>query len=128
MTQEFTASANEVMSDSLKTQLAFNSSYLCLLRLAFYTGCSRNTVFDANRESLWHGRARISKASIHFEKKEKSHHMCASYSCLRNMRVTFDVDRYELWLEKLAGISLRQSAAYGLWNFSFNTLYHSTQV
>ncbi|CAA0831309.1 ABC transporter B family member 26-chloroplastic [Striga hermonthica] len=36
--------------------------------------------------------------------------------------------RYEQWLERLASISLRQSAAYGLWNFSFNTLYHSTQV
>ncbi|KAK9707440.1 hypothetical protein RND81_07G197800 [Saponaria officinalis] len=36
--------------------------------------------------------------------------------------------RYILWLQKLADISLRQSAAYGLWNFSFNTLYHSTQV
>ena len=60
--------------------------------------------------------------------KKMSQHICASYSCLRDMWVTFDVDRYELWLEKLAGISLRQSAAYGLWNFSFNTLYHSTQV
>ncbi|XP_074295775.1 ABC transporter B family member 26, chloroplastic isoform X2 [Silene latifolia] len=36
--------------------------------------------------------------------------------------------RYILWLQRLADISLRQSAAYGLWNFSFNTLYHSTQV
>ncbi|KAK7407222.1 hypothetical protein VNO78_08948 [Psophocarpus tetragonolobus] len=36
--------------------------------------------------------------------------------------------RYKWWLGKLADISLRQSAAYGVWNFSFNTLYHSTQV
>ena len=36
--------------------------------------------------------------------------------------------RYKGWLEKLADISLRQSAAYGFWNFSFNNLYHSTQV
>ncbi|KAG4379977.1 hypothetical protein GLYMA_16G087251v4 [Glycine max] len=36
--------------------------------------------------------------------------------------------RYKWWLEKLADISLRQSAAYGVWNFSFNILYHSTQV
>ncbi|KHN25152.1 ABC transporter B family member 26, chloroplastic [Glycine soja] len=35
---------------------------------------------------------------------------------------------YKWWLEKLANISLRQSAAYGVWNFSFNILYHSTQV
>ncbi|XAR65111.1 Xenobiotic-transporting ATPase [Bertholletia excelsa] len=36
--------------------------------------------------------------------------------------------RYKHWLGKLADISLQQSAAYGLWNFSFNTLYHTTQV
>ncbi|KAG5010123.1 hypothetical protein JHK87_018638 [Glycine soja] len=36
--------------------------------------------------------------------------------------------RYEWWLEKLVDISLQQSAAYGVWNFSFNILYHSTQV
>ncbi|KAG5022839.1 hypothetical protein JHK82_018739 [Glycine max] len=35
---------------------------------------------------------------------------------------------YEWWLEKLVDISLQQSAAYGVWNFSFNILYHSTQV
>lgn len=53
-------------------------------------------------------------------------------SLMRTVRVygteEREFQRYELWLEKLAGISLRQSAAYGLWNFSFNTLYHSTQV
>ncbi|KAL2666888.1 hypothetical protein AAZV13_01G036400 [Glycine max] len=36
--------------------------------------------------------------------------------------------KYKWWLEKLANISLRQSAAYEVWNFSFNILYHSTQV
>ncbi|CAK7332577.1 unnamed protein product [Dovyalis caffra] len=36
--------------------------------------------------------------------------------------------RYKLWLEKLADISLRQSAAYGFWILNFNTLHHSTQV
>lgn len=53
-------------------------------------------------------------------------------SLMRTIRVygteERELGRYELWLEKLAGISLRQSAAYGLWNLSFNTLYHSTQV
>ncbi|KAJ8438537.1 hypothetical protein Cgig2_024626 [Carnegiea gigantea] len=53
-------------------------------------------------------------------------------SLMRTVRVygteEREFQRYELWLEKLAGISLRQSAAYGLWTFSFNTLYHSTQV
>ncbi|KAG9133697.1 hypothetical protein Leryth_018695 [Lithospermum erythrorhizon] len=39
-----------------------------------------------------------------------------------------ELGRYKHWLERLADISLRQSAAYGFWNFSFNTLYHATQV
>ncbi|GAU48098.1 hypothetical protein TSUD_238380 [Trifolium subterraneum] len=43
--------------------------------------------------------------------------------------LTFDIHAlYKWWLEKVADISLQQSAAYGFWNFSFNTLYHSTQV
>lgn len=53
-------------------------------------------------------------------------------SLMRTVRVygteEQELGRYEVWLERLAGISLRQSAAYGLWNVSFNTLYHSTQV
>uniref|UniRef100_A0A803L0S2 ABC transporter B family member 26, chloroplastic n=1 Tax=Chenopodium quinoa TaxID=63459 RepID=A0A803L0S2_CHEQI len=53
-------------------------------------------------------------------------------SLMRTVRVygteERELGRYEVWLERLAGISLRQSAAYGLWNVSFNTLYHSTQV
>ncbi|XP_021853686.2 ABC transporter B family member 26, chloroplastic [Spinacia oleracea] len=53
-------------------------------------------------------------------------------SLMRTVRVygteEQELARYEVWLERLAGISLRQSAAYGLWNVSFNTLYHSTQV
>ncbi|XP_010682439.2 ABC transporter B family member 26, chloroplastic isoform X1 [Beta vulgaris subsp. vulgaris] len=53
-------------------------------------------------------------------------------SLMRTVRVygteLQELGRYEVWLERLAGISLRQSAAYGLWNVSFNTLYHSTQI
>ncbi|KAL2903373.1 ABC transporter B family member 26 chloroplastic [Bienertia sinuspersici] len=53
-------------------------------------------------------------------------------SLMRTVRVygteEQELGRYEVWLQRLAGISLRQSAAYGLWNVSFNTLYHSTQV
>ncbi|PWA63167.1 ABC transporter B family member 26, chloroplastic [Artemisia annua] len=37
-------------------------------------------------------------------------------------------ERYKQWLDKLALVSVRESAAYGLWNFSFNTLYRLTQV
>ncbi|PON64233.1 ATP-binding cassette containing protein [Parasponia andersonii] len=53
-------------------------------------------------------------------------------SLMRTVRVygteKEELGRYEKWLGKLADISLRQSAAYGFWNLSFNTLYHSTQV
>ncbi|EPS69404.1 hypothetical protein M569_05359, partial [Genlisea aurea] len=53
-------------------------------------------------------------------------------SLIRTVRVygteQQELVRYEHWLEKIAGLSLRQSAAYGVWNFSFNMLYHSTQV
>uniref|UniRef100_A0A7N0V820 ABC transporter B family member 26, chloroplastic n=1 Tax=Kalanchoe fedtschenkoi TaxID=63787 RepID=A0A7N0V820_KALFE len=53
-------------------------------------------------------------------------------SLIRTVRVygteKQEVERYKNWLEKLADVSLRQSAAYGFWNLSFNALYHSTQV
>ncbi|CAK9173762.1 unnamed protein product [Ilex paraguariensis] len=53
-------------------------------------------------------------------------------SLMRTVRVygteQQEFGRYKHWLEKLADISLRQSAAYGFWSFSFHTLYHATQV
>ncbi|XVF43921.1 hypothetical protein PTKIN_Ptkin02bG0080100 [Pterospermum kingtungense] len=55
-----------------------------------------------------------------------------TFSLMRTVRVygteKQELKRYNHWLDKLADISLRQSAAYGVWNLSFNTLYHSTQV
>ncbi|VVA13317.1 PREDICTED: ABC transporter [Prunus dulcis] len=55
-----------------------------------------------------------------------------TFSLVRTVRVygteKQELGRYKLWLGKLADISLRQSAAYGFWNLSFNALYHSTQV
>ncbi|KAF3431202.1 hypothetical protein FNV43_RR25932 [Rhamnella rubrinervis] len=55
-----------------------------------------------------------------------------TFSLMRTVRVCGtekgEVGRYKNWLGKLADISLRQSVAYGFWNWSFNTLYHSTQV
>lgn len=55
-----------------------------------------------------------------------------TFSLMRTVRVygteKQELGRYNQWLSKLADISLRQSAAYGIWNLSFNTLYHSTQV
>ncbi|GER29508.1 ABC transporter B family member [Striga asiatica] len=37
-------------------------------------------------------------------------------------------ERFEQWLDRLAFIGMRESVAYGIWNFSFHTLYRSTQV
>ncbi|GKV14580.1 hypothetical protein SLEP1_g25432 [Rubroshorea leprosula] len=55
-----------------------------------------------------------------------------TFSLMRTVRVygteKRELKRYQHWLEKLADISLRQSAAFGCWNLSFNTLYHSTQI
>ncbi|CAJ1931362.1 unnamed protein product [Sphenostylis stenocarpa] len=55
-----------------------------------------------------------------------------TFSLIRTVRVygteEEEYGRYQWWLGKLADISLRQSVAYGVWNFSFNILYHSTQV
>ncbi|XP_077250523.1 ABC transporter B family member 26, chloroplastic-like isoform X2 [Tasmannia lanceolata] len=40
-----------------------------------------------------------------------------------------ELQRYMQWLKRMiAQISLRQSFAFGFWNLSFNTLYHSTRV
>ncbi|XP_020248178.1 ABC transporter B family member 26, chloroplastic isoform X2 [Asparagus officinalis] len=53
-------------------------------------------------------------------------------SLVRTVRVygteNREFSRYLKWLERLFGVSLRQSFAYGFWNFSFTFLYHSTQV
>ncbi|XP_057493958.1 ABC transporter B family member 26, chloroplastic isoform X2 [Actinidia eriantha] len=55
-----------------------------------------------------------------------------TFSLMRTVRVygteKQELGRYKQWLGRLADISLRQSAAYGIWNLSFNTLYHSTQI
>ncbi|XP_047267743.1 ABC transporter B family member 26, chloroplastic isoform X6 [Capsicum annuum] len=55
-----------------------------------------------------------------------------TFSLMRTVRIygteEQELQRYARWMGKLADITLRQSAAYGYWNFSFNTLYHSTQV
>ncbi|KAE8690840.1 ABC transporter B family member 26 [Hibiscus syriacus] len=53
-------------------------------------------------------------------------------SLMRTVRVygteKQEMKRYNRFLDKLAEISLRQSAANGIWNLTFNTLYHATQV
>ncbi|KAJ9562569.1 hypothetical protein OSB04_007729 [Centaurea solstitialis] len=55
-----------------------------------------------------------------FETKVLSHHALEVIALL--------LFRYKQWLDKLAITSMRESAAYGLWNLSFSTLYRSTQV
>ncbi|XP_040932049.1 ABC transporter B family member 26, chloroplastic [Gossypium hirsutum] len=37
-----------------------------------------------------------------------------------------EVERYKRWLDELAFVSIRESAAYGLWSMSFLTLYQFT--
>ncbi|KAK1432741.1 hypothetical protein QVD17_09639 [Tagetes erecta] len=53
-------------------------------------------------------------------------------SLVRTIRVngteTKEHERYKQWLDRLAFVSARESAAYGIWNFSFSTLYRLTQV
>ncbi|GAA0165723.1 ATP-binding cassette [Lithospermum erythrorhizon] len=39
-----------------------------------------------------------------------------------------ELERFMRWLEKLTFVGVRETAAYGLWNLSFTTLYRSTQV
>ncbi|XWS40693.1 hypothetical protein CRYUN_Cryun17cG0017500 [Craigia yunnanensis] len=39
-----------------------------------------------------------------------------------------ELGRYKWWLDELAFVSIRESAAYGFWSMSFLTLYRSTQV
>ncbi|KAJ7943697.1 ABC transporter B family protein [Quillaja saponaria] len=55
-----------------------------------------------------------------------------TFSLIRTVRVygteQEELGRYNWWLGKLADISVRQSAAYGFWNLSFNILYHSAQI
>ncbi|XP_071710287.1 ABC transporter B family member 26, chloroplastic-like [Rutidosis leptorrhynchoides] len=55
-----------------------------------------------------------------------------TFSLIRTIRVngteSKEYERYRYWLDKLAFVSVRESAAYGLWNFSFSTLYRLTQV
>nr|XP_043617069.1 ABC transporter B family member 26, chloroplastic-like [Erigeron canadensis] len=53
-------------------------------------------------------------------------------SLMRTIRVngteSKEDERYKQWLEKLAYVSVRESTAYGLWNFSFSSLYRLTQL
>ncbi|KAK6930963.1 ABC transporter-like, ATP-binding domain [Dillenia turbinata] len=54
--------------------------------------------------------------------------LCTLAICSTLAAIMLFYGQYRRWLQILADISLRQSAAYGFWNLSFNTLYHSMQV
>ncbi|KAH0874936.1 hypothetical protein HID58_072298 [Brassica napus] len=54
--------------------------------------------------------------------------VCTLVICCTLAAVMFVYGMYNHWLQKMADVSLRQSAAYGIWNWSFNTLYHATQI
>ncbi|XP_073159345.1 ABC transporter B family member 26, chloroplastic-like [Henckelia pumila] len=53
-------------------------------------------------------------------------------SSIRTIRAygteTEECRRFAQWLDQLASIGMRESAAYGLWNMSFIVLYRMTQV
>ncbi|XP_055961199.1 ABC transporter B family member 26, chloroplastic-like isoform X2 [Mercurialis annua] len=55
-----------------------------------------------------------------------------TFSMIRTVRIygteKMEFSRYKHWLEKLDFVSFRESAAYGLWNMSFHSLYRATQV
>ncbi|KAK6922276.1 ABC transporter-like, ATP-binding domain [Dillenia turbinata] len=54
--------------------------------------------------------------------------LCTLAICSTLAAIMLFYGQYGRWLQILADISLRQSAAYGFWNLSFNTLYHSMQL
>ncbi|KVH92799.1 hypothetical protein Ccrd_005143 [Cynara cardunculus var. scolymus] len=54
--------------------------------------------------------------------------LSACFICTLLCMIFLVYGRYKQWLDKLAITSVRESAAYGLWNLSFSTLYRSTQV
>ncbi|PPS20476.1 hypothetical protein GOBAR_AA00093 [Gossypium barbadense] len=50
-------------------------------------------------------------------------------ACANNVKHDFRLlPEYKRWLDELAFVSIRESAAYGLWSMSFLTLYRFTQV
>ncbi|MBA0683431.1 hypothetical protein Goari_025091, partial [Gossypium aridum] len=50
-------------------------------------------------------------------------------ACANNVKHDFRLlPGYKRWLDELAFVSIRESAAYGLWSTSFLTLYRFTQV
>ncbi|XAR51909.1 Peptide-transporting ATPase, partial [Bertholletia excelsa] len=55
-----------------------------------------------------------------------------TFSHVRSVRVygteQEELGRYKRWLDKLAFVGIRESAAFGFWHMSFTSLYRSTQV
>lgn len=122
------------MNMILRNVLQGTSSLIYLLVLSFPLGLCTLAICSAlSAVMLLYGQyqKRVSKLIQDFGASANEVAQ-ETFSLMRTVRVygteKQEVTRYKHWLDKLADVSLRQSAAYGVWNLSFNTLYHSTQV
>lgn len=53
---------------------------------------------------------------------------CLLVLCSRLIYIVWFLFRFTQWIDRLAFVGVRESAANGLWTLSFQTLYRSTQV
>lgn len=137
LTQEFTARANEVIIQEHKQVPRHFHCLVCSLILFFNficIGCRGYSFTDENCPNLWNSMDGIWKAinlySYSFSRIFVLFHTQAvPPHCAELIRLFLSCGcRYKSWLERLASISFRQSAAYGVWTWSFVILYRSTQV
>ncbi|KAI4328169.1 hypothetical protein L6164_020547 [Bauhinia variegata] len=118
----------------LRNVLQGTGALVYLLILSWPLGlCTMMICFMLSAIMLRYGRYQKKVARLIQEVTASANEVAQeTFSLIRTVRVygteEEEVGRYKLWLGKLVDISLRQNAAYGVWNFSFNTLYHSTQV
>ncbi|KAD2803966.1 hypothetical protein R6Q59_031821 [Mikania micrantha] len=118
----------------LRNLLQATGALIYLLILSWPLGlCTLAICSTLSLIMLQHGRYQKKAAKLTQEYTASANEVAQeTFSLMRTVRVYGtehkELERYENWLEKLADISLRTSAAYGIWNCSFNTLYHSTQV
>ncbi|KAE9607064.1 putative peptide-transporting ATPase [Lupinus albus] len=118
----------------LRNFLKGTGSLIYLLTLSWALGLSTLLIcFILAAVMLRYGRYQKKSARLNQEVAASANEVAQeTFSLIRTVHVygteKEELGRYKSWLEKLADISLRQIAAYGFWNLSFNTLYHSTQV
>ncbi|CAL0331535.1 unnamed protein product [Lupinus luteus] len=118
----------------LRNFLQGTGSLIYLLTLSWALGLSTLLICSVLIAVMLHyGRYQKKSARLIQEVTASANEVAQeTFSLIRTVHVygteKEELGRYKSWLEKLADISLRQTAAYGFWNLSFNTLYHSTQV